>query len=282
MKTYFRSLVGPLGALLILFAAAMVSLISAFANQQAAPNFADQPVVAMPANVGFAGGYGGPKQVVVQWEKPIGQPPRWLVEKDDTTVTDKIHDVLDERFDVDFDAMELKTIMKLIAGKFKISVAMNEMALEEENISPDEPVTFEGTGVKVRNLLNHILTPLQLTYVVENEILIITSRKTSANVIRFYDLSFVFPDNGLTSDLINAIEMAVTPNDWIVAGGSSGMRTVGSMLVVTAPQDTHLKIEQFLRSVGKQNPANMKSASWELSKNPVSNEQPAAPKLTTE
>lgn len=38
-------------------------------------------------------------------------------------------------------------------------------------------------------------------------------------VNRYYDLSFIFPDNTLSDDFFSAIENAVAPEEWISSGG---------------------------------------------------------------
>jgi len=106
--------------------------------------------------------------------------------------------------------------------------------------------------------LMQILEPLQLTYRIDLEALIITSKNISANEIRFYDLSSMLPDNGLTTELCSGILAIVTPDRWEMAGGTSTMRTVGSMLVIAAPHETHTAVERFLQEVSKQPSANLK------------------------
>ncbi len=103
-----------------------------------------------------------------------------------------------------------------------------------------------------------MLDPLQLTYIIENEVFRITSKKTSANVLRFYDMSYLLPDSGLTTELMAALESSITPDQWQNEGGSASMKTVGSMLLIAAPQEFHLAVEKFLNELSKQSPANLK------------------------
>ncbi len=148
--------------------------------------------------------------------------------------------------------------LRFFETTYDIPIVIDNKALDDENITPDEPITLARKEAKVRDILMQILEPLQLTYLIEREAIFITSKKISANQIRYYDLSFIFPDNGLTSELMTSIEMMVAPDQWMNAGGTSSMVTVGSMLVISAPEETQLAIEVLLREIGKQTPANLK------------------------
>jgi len=230
---------------------------SDIAPQQVHPGWDNDPILAM---VGMQSGFGRIKEVVVQYEKSTTPAPAWLdASKDKNEIEEKITKILDERMEVQFNNLSLGTIAKLIRGKFDIPVWIDEKSLEDENITPDEPVTLERPPTKLRDVLKQVLNPLQLTYVVELEGITITSKQSQANVVRYYDLSYVFPDSGLIAELFHAIETVVTPNQWQSAGGASSMCTVGSMLLVTAPHDSQEAIENLLRAISKQTFANMKS-----------------------
>ena len=200
-----------------------------------------------------------PKEVVIKWERPAGPPPSWLDAK--ASANDRevaIRSKLNERMDIDNDATPLVSVMAFIASQLEVAVVIDEKALEEESITLDEPVTIHRKDAMVRHILNQVLEPLQLTYRIDLEAVFITSKKTSANEMGFYDLSCIFPDNGMNTELISGIEAMVSPDNWMAAGGNSSMKTVGSMLVISAPYETHLAVQRFLQGVSKQPAANFK------------------------
>ena len=98
----------------------------------------------------------------------------------------KIYRALNERGDVNFNAQALSGVMKYFETTYDIPIVIDNKALDEENITPDEPVTLNLPPVTFRSALKLILEPLQLTYVIEDEVMRITSKKTSANVVRVY------------------------------------------------------------------------------------------------
>ena len=131
-----------------------------------------------------------PKEVVIKWEKPAGPPPSWLDAK--ASANDRevaIRSKLNERMDIDNDATPLVSVMAFIASQLEVAVVIDEKALEEESITLDEPVTIHRKDAMVRHILNQVLEPLQLTYRIDLEAVFITSKKTSANEMGFYDLS---------------------------------------------------------------------------------------------
>jgi len=98
----------------------------------------------------------------------------------------KIYRALKERSEIGFNGTPLSGVIKFFRETYNIPIVIDDKALEEENITPDEPITLELPAVSFRSALKLILEPLQLTYVIEDEVMRITSKKTSANVVRVY------------------------------------------------------------------------------------------------
>lgn len=292
VKSLSRSLYGLVGGLLVLGVLGTIGFVSALANQQLPSADTLRVLVASDSEhideaetfvlsqvgMGGMGGMGGggmggmgvggggimpginaPKEVVIKWEKHPGPPPAWLDSKlNDNEKEAEIRKKLGMRLDVEFNAMPLSGVVAFMRKSTEVDFLIDDKALEAENITPDEPITFERKGAKLRDIMVQVLEPLQLTYVIEMESIRITSRKTSANAMRFYDLSAILPDNGITNELIAGIENMITPDDWLNAGGTSSLRTIGSMLVVSAPNETQLEVERFLQEISKQPTANLK------------------------
>lgn len=200
-----------------------------------------------------------PKEVVIKWEKPNGPTPSWL---DGRTFENerelKMRAQLNERLDFEMVAAPLSAAVAYLSKTANLPFILDEKALEEESVTPDEPITLRMKDAKVKNILTMMLEPLQLTYIIEYEMVRITSKKTSANELRFYDLSYLFPDSSLTLELLSGIESTIAPDQWQTAGGNSNIRTVGSMMLVNATQEIHFAVERFLFEVSKQSPANFK------------------------
>ncbi|MFN7735004.1 MAG: STN domain-containing protein [Pirellula sp.] len=204
----------------------------------------------------------GNREVVAnEWEKSDKPAPKWLDDAADaeSRVREaRVENSLDERIDIDVENTRISDVMGTLSAKLGIAIVMEMKGFEEESVTADEPITVNRKNSRVRDILKQILDPLNLTFKVEGEALRITNNRYLGNVVRYYDLSYIFPDNTSTLDLISAIENVINPDTWRNAGGTSTLVTVGSMLIVSAPHTTQDEIVAFLREIRKQNSVNMK------------------------
>ena len=65
--------------------------------------------------------------------------------------------------DIDKISAPLASVMKLIASQLDVPLVIAEKALEEENITLDEPITIQRKDAMARTILTQVLEPLQLT-----------------------------------------------------------------------------------------------------------------------
>ena len=290
VNIFSRSTIGVAGGILVLCALGTIGFLSALANQQSGTDLSRGKgnlsqisnaastqesgnfVLAQIAGMG-GGGMGGSgggiapgvnmrKELVVPWEKPTSPEPSWLDRAEDALRVEeeeKIRRALNQRVDVNFNAQPLSGVVKFFEQTIEIPFMIDVKALEEENITPDEQITLHRIPpTRIRDTLTMILAPLGLKYVIGRETVIITSEKASGETIRFYDLSYILSDNGLTTEIIALIEGVISPDHWQNAGGVNSIRNVGSMLVVKTDEEGQFEIERMLRAIGKQSPANLK------------------------
>lgn len=151
---------------------------------------------------------------------------------------------MNNRAKVRFWNMPPSSVLKTLSDDRGIEFFIHEKGLEEESVTPEEPISIEHKEVRIKEVLRQILEPLNLTTKFDGGAILVT-HKRRAVVNRYYDLSFIFPDNTLSDDFFSAIENAVAPEGWISSGGISSMSMVGSVWVVRA-------------SVAKHNTANKK------------------------
>lgn len=146
-------------------------------------------------------------------------------------------------------ALSLKKLMSL----YPLVVLLDKKALEEESLTPDELIVLPMIpGITIRNQLRFILEPLQLTYVEKPGYLLITSKKSSANVVCLYDVTNLVRSaigKYNFSPLFSVIERSIDEDNWQAAGGNSSMtewRTPSAaILVVSAPDETQEAIRDL-------------------------------------
>ena len=198
---------------------------------------------------------------IVVWEAPKNGQPTWLQRSVEDELSIKmeqaIRDRLNQRLDVSFTAQPLSAVMNFFSQELKIPILIDDKALEEENVTQDEPITFKLDNARAINAIELILRPLQLTYEVDNEVMMITSKQLEANITRYYDLSTILPDNSLSGEIVELIQEMLS-DSWAIVGGVSKLRMFGSVLVVNAPEETHLAIAELIRGIATQPKSNMK------------------------
>ena len=70
----------------------------------------------------------------------------------------------------------LSDVVEFLAATHDIPIRIEESALEEEGLTLDEPINIVLRGVALDSALNLVLDPIELTYVVEDEVMKITTR----------------------------------------------------------------------------------------------------------
>lgn len=97
---------------------------------------------------------------------------------------------LRKRTDVDFADTPLETAIKSLRERHEINILLDIPTLIDEAIATDTPVTLELAGVTFKSVLNLILTPLGLTYVIEDEVMKITTTSKAGEklTIRVFDV----------------------------------------------------------------------------------------------
>jgi hypothetical protein len=198
----------------------------------------------------------------LEWQRPESAEagePSWLAGgRSALEDIEKNREVLYQKFEFEFVATPLQEVAQWLSEQTATDFVLNTSEIELGGlVDVDTPITAKGRG-SVREIIRHIMDPLEMTYVV-NESNIELTTKDHANEeprIRFYDLSYILPNSANLTALMAAIEGSVAPLDWDTQGGQSTMSIVGSMLVVSAPDMTHHRIEMMLSNISQMNPRN--------------------------
>ncbi len=89
---------------------------------------------------------------------------------------ERIESSLVKQVSLAFDDKPLNEVIKDVAAKADINVVLDIQGLEEEGITSQQPVSINVNGIQLKSALNLILEPLNLGYMVDNEVLKVTSR----------------------------------------------------------------------------------------------------------
>jgi hypothetical protein len=168
---------------------------------------------------------------------------------------------------IDFQGVPLNEVADYIGERHGVQLMFDRVALKEGGIDPTTAlVTVAVKDISLRSALKMILAPLRLTSVIQDEVLLITT-KAKADAIfetRLYDVrDLVVHDNdpGALPDfdsLTDAIRLTVNPQSWDKAGGQGSLAPFSSngicALMVWQNGQGHEQIENLLEKLRRLQP----------------------------
>jgi hypothetical protein len=170
-----------------------------------------------------------------------------------------VRKALAQEVTIDMHEVPLKDMMSFLHATYGIEVRLEETLLDDVGIPPDRPVTLRVSGVTLGSALHLLLRPLQLTWVVDQGTLVITTpedaeTRTVVGIYPVGDLVVCRDEHGELWDdydsLIELISCAVVPHAWENVGGPGAVHgaTLGSakVLVVRQTEQIHEQMRELL------------------------------------
>ena len=160
----------------------------------------------------------------------------------------RIRAALDAATQVEFIDNPLKEGMEFLADLHSIQILLDENALTQADIAIDEPINQTLNDISLRSALHIMLEPLGLTYVIEDEVLKITTRDAAAKKLqtRIYDVR-ALERSGLEPEaLVRLITSTIDFGNWRDDGRSPVVETIPGGLLVAQTETVHEKIVELL------------------------------------
>lgn len=180
-----------------------------------------------------------------------------------------LHQALMKEVSLNSEKMPLANVMRTLNQSEGINIFIDTRGLDEVGITPNHPITIQANEIRLQSVLNLILEPLQLTYQVRGNTLVITSKtraqgKMTAVTYPVADLAIPIPLAGLVSSeekahpvrspaidfdsLTELIQSMVQPRSWEMVGGSASIRPHDSTLslVIRQSSEGHQEIAGLL------------------------------------
>ncbi|MBC7816108.1 MAG: hypothetical protein IAG10_04335 [Planctomycetaceae bacterium] len=176
----------------------------------------------------------------------------------------RIADQLRTKITLNFENVPLKEVLSHLAKDRDLNIVLDSAGLEDESLKPTVPVSISLAQVQTSTALRLLLEPLQLDYVVKNEVVQVTSRQRAAGelVVATYPVGNLLwrkdqhgqPDEQSDlSDLCDLVMSMVEPNSWENVGGPATVR--GNLptrsLVIRQTRTNHARIRELLETLGK-------------------------------
>jgi hypothetical protein len=95
----------------------------------------------------------------------------------------KILAALDDQTDLDFSEQPLSEVIDYLKQRHDIELQLDARALSDAGLSSDVPVTRNVKGITLRSALKLLLGEMDLTYVIRNEVLLITTKTEADNMV---------------------------------------------------------------------------------------------------
>jgi tetratricopeptide (TPR) repeat protein len=97
------------------------------------------------------------------------------------TAERRINEELRRPTEMQFLDTPLSDAISVIKDRHQIEIQLDQKALRDAGIATDQPVTLDVKGISLRSALKLLLRPLDLTYVIQDEVLMITTPEEAEN-----------------------------------------------------------------------------------------------------
>ncbi|HVA47203.1 MAG TPA: hypothetical protein VNH11_12615 [Pirellulales bacterium] len=174
----------------------------------------------------------------------------------------RIQKELGQLTEIDFAEQPLSDVIEYLKQRHGIDIQLDSKALTDAGVNSDTPITRRIKGITLRALLRLTLDELDLTYVIRNEVLMITSKTEAENMLlaRVYpvfDLVVRPPDAPADRPaldfpaLIDNITNNLVPTTWDEVGGPGAIEgfTNAGALVITQTTAAHDEIVEYLKAL---------------------------------
>ena len=173
-----------------------------------------------------------------------------------------IEKALDAKVDLSFVDTPLSDVVKAIKQQVQLDIQLDEMALLDAGLASDLPVTQSLPGLSLRAALHLLLNQMDLTYVIRNEVLMITSKTEAENMLttKVYPVFDLVvrpagaPQRGRAVDyqtLQDALSANIAPTTWDEVGGHGVLTPFinAGALVISQTTEVHEEIARYLRAL---------------------------------
>jgi hypothetical protein len=151
----------------------------------------------------------------------------------------------------------LQDVLMQLGDEYGIPIQLDKVALEEAGIGTDSPVTMTLHNISLHSALRLILHRLQLTWMVRDEVLMVTTKESAEKDLD----TCVYNVQGLVEDsdpksvkaLMDVICGCVQTDTWAVNGGGQAeiLPLPSGLLVVSQTQAAQEQVSMLLNKIRK-------------------------------
>jgi hypothetical protein len=147
-----------------------------------------------------------------------------------------ISDALLKPVRLSLENVPLEDLLASIEQTHGIEVQIDRAALTDAGVDHHEPVTIDVAGIGLRSALGVLLDPLDLSWTIRNDVLLITTEQAAEEILdtRIYDVRDLVSD-GVMPDtesdyesLMEVLNTTIAPTSWDEVGGPATMQEFDS------------------------------------------------------
>lgn len=177
----------------------------------------------------------------------------------------RIRRALDQPVQLHFVDSPLSEVVDFLKTTAAIPIVIDKRALDDVGLGSDTPVTFSVDGITLRSALRLLLHDLELTYVVRDEVLLITTPEAAETEVetRLYGVSEfaqeLEPQILVTSPanryqlLEQVLKTVIAPESWSDVGGVGSIAPFSQwgFLAISQTEESHEQIEAMLATLAR-------------------------------
>ena len=176
------------------------------------------------------------------------------------TAEERIAVELEKPTVMEFSETQLGNVIAILKERHPIEIQLDNRALDDAGVGTDTPITRKLRNIKLKSALALMLREVGLTYVVEHEVLLITTEEQAQErrVNRIYDVRDLLDadrqdrlargDAAIEYDydsLIDAITSSVSPDSWDHLGGLGSIAPLYGTLVIAQTTQIHERVAEL-------------------------------------
>jgi hypothetical protein len=152
---------------------------------------------------------------------------------------------------LEFIETPLGDVVRYLKEVHQIPIEVDTHALDDAGITTEVPVTRYLKEVSLRTALRLVLRDLNLTYVIEDEVLTITSAEAAAlrPATRAYSVASILPGEATTAEPLGELIGKLLPRYRSEDSGGSTLATFGPLLIVRDTEEGHYELEKLLSQI---------------------------------
>ncbi len=203
---------------------------------------------------------------------------------DNNPAVARIEAALDENTKIDFIEVPLQDVIDYLSDLHKTPIVIDTKALNTVGLGTDSPITRRLQGISLRSALRLLLKELELTYLIRDDVLMITTVEEASRMaeIRVYDVADLLEENEPADHLAQTILTALRVATGNGKRGDADAKPKKSPRQITAyrtalmVRDTlhgHAEVTQLIAALK----ASIAPEKPTLPENPIETEEPKIP-----